>query len=231
MSLKTILVVEDEPLIAENISYALSTEGFLPVCCQTAADAMEALARQPVELVLLDLGLPDAGGFDVLGRIRALGATPVIVVTARAAEVDRVAGLEMGADDYVVKPFSPRELTARVRAVLRRIGENRKAGSNPSLASTSFSVDEKRLRITFLGTILALSPTEFRLLLLFLENPGRVFSRRQLMERIWEDPGMSLERTVDAHVKTLRKKLREVNPEADPILTHRGMGYSLREDA
>jgi two-component system catabolic regulation response regulator CreB len=153
----------------------------------------------------------------------------VIFLTARSDEVDRIVGLELGADDYVAKPFSPRELTARVRAVLRR--SNKEGGGvPPAAASASWQHDEARCRISYRGHALELTRNEYRLLGALLAQPGRVFSRDQLMEAAWEDPGAALDRTVDAHIKSVRAKLRVVAPAADPIVTHRGLGYSLREE-
>jgi two-component system catabolic regulation response regulator CreB len=224
-----VLVVDDEPSITENIAYALSTEGFVPVCCTTGADALRALDAQDVALVLLDVGLPDVNGFDLLREIRRVSSVPVIVVTARSGEVDRVVGLEIGADDYVVKPFSPRELTARVRAVLRRTPERPGPARHAAEDALPFAVDEARCAIRYHGAALDLTRYEFRLLRALVRNPGRVYTRETLLEHICENPEMSLERTIDTHVKTLRQKLKAVRPDEDPIETHRGLGYSLRE--
>ena len=224
----SILVVEDEAAIAETITYALQTEGFTPVWKATGRDALAVLAAQPVALVVLDVGLPDMSGFDVCRELRKRHAVPVIFLTARSGEVDKIVGLELGADDYLAKPFSPRELTARVRAVLRR------SQPAPATAPTSAGVagwvhDETRCRISFQGKALDLTRNEYRLIGALLAAPGRVFSRDQLMTAAWDDPGAALDRTVDAHIKTLRAKIREVAPEEDPIVTHRGLGYSWRE--
>lgn len=226
-----ILVVEDESSIADNIRYALATEGFEPVLCETGAEALQILDRGGIDLIVLDIGLPDVSGFQLLKEIRKNAGTPIIIVTARTDEVDRVVGLEIGADDYVVKPFSPRELTARVRAVLRRTSDKPVPSDTPEGPHPSpFQIDEGRLRIFYFKEQLDLSRYEFRLLSLFVKNPGRVFTRDQLMERVWEEPGMSLDRTVDTHVKTIRQKLKSVRPDVDPIVTHRGFGYSLKEN-
>jgi len=219
-----ILVVEDEPAIADTIQYALESEGFRCLRLEMGAGVVEALDRQPVALVVLDIGLPDVNGVEVCRRIRQRHAVPIIFLTARGGEVDRVVGLELGADDYVIKPFSPRELAARVKAVLRRA--HGAAGPPPGGA---FRLDEERLRITYFGTPLDLSRYEYRLLAVLLKRPGRVYSREQLLELVWDEPEASLDRTVDAHVKNLRAKLRDVRPDVDPIATHRGAGYSLRE--
>jgi two-component system, OmpR family, catabolic regulation response regulator CreB len=222
---QTILVVEDEAAIAETITYALSTEGFAPVWKTTGREALAVLAAQPVALVVLDVGLPDLSGFEVCREIQRRGHVPVIFLTARSSEVDKIVGLELGADDYLAKPFSPRELTARVRAVLRRSPQ-----SAAPAAVTAWTHDEARCRISYRGQVLDLTRNEYRLLGALLASPGRVFNRDQLMNAAWDDPGASLDRTVDAHIKTLRAKLRAVAPEADPIVTHRGLGYSLREE-
>jgi two-component system catabolic regulation response regulator CreB len=225
MDKPTILVVEDEPAIADTIQYALESEGFQCHRLEMGAGVVEVLDRQPVALVVLDIGLPDLSGIEVCRRIRQRHDVPVIFLTARAGEVDRVVGLELGADDYVVKPFSPRELAARVKAVLRRARGS--FGQRPP--GKAFTLDEERLQITYFGKPLDLSRYEYRLLAVLLKRPGRVYSREQLLELVWDEPEASLDRTVDAHVKNLRAKLRDVRPDADPIATHRGTGYSLKE--
>jgi two-component system catabolic regulation response regulator CreB len=232
-----ILLVEDEPAIADTITYALTTEGFEPVWCATGQAALTALGRSTFGLAIVDVGLPDINGFDLFREIQAHWRLPVIFLTARTAEIDRVVGLELGADDYVPKPFSPRELCARVRTVLRRVA--RSAGAGPSTSPVGspearstfgpFEVDDERKMIRYHGRPLDLSRYEYRLLKLFVGRPGRVFSRDDLLVQVWDDPASSFDRTVDAHVKQLRAKLRAVNPDADPIQTHRGLGYSLKE--
>jgi two-component system catabolic regulation response regulator CreB len=222
-----ILVVEDEPAIADTVVYALSTEGFAPHWAASGEQALAAAASTPFALAIVDIGLPDINGFDLFRQLSAEHpGLPVIFLTARSGEIDRVVGLELGADDYVPKPFSPRELVARVRTVLRRA----QRPAPPAAAATGFVVDDERKQIRFNDIALDLSRIEYRLLKVLIERPGRVFSRDELMERAWDDPAASFDRTVDAHVKTLRAKLRAVAPDADPIVTHRGMGYSLRED-
>ena len=224
-----ILVVEDEPAIADTIVYALATDGFEPDWCGTGADALRAVRQRGPALAVLDIGLPDTNGFDLFRQLREIDpALPAIFLTARSSEVDRVVGLELGADDYMAKPFSPRELVARVRSVLRRIATGGDRRLPPPAGA--FSVDDEKKSIRFRGRPLELSRTEYRLLKVLVERPGRVFSRDELMERAWDDPAAAFDRTVDAHVKALRAKLREVDATVDPISTHRGMGYSLRED-
>ncbi len=223
---QTILVVEDEASIAETIVYALQTEGFTPLWKTTGGEALAALAATPVALVVLDVGLPDMSGLDVCREIQKHGMVPVIFLTARSGEVDKIVGLELGADDYLAKPFSPRELTARIRAVLRRSHGTAAIAA----ASGAWRHDAARCRISYRGQALELTRNEYRLLAALLASPGRVFNRDQLMTAAWDDPGAALDRTVDAHIKTLRAKLRGIAPEADPIVTHRGLGYSLREE-
>jgi len=227
-----ILVVEDEPAIAENITYALGTEGFEPVWCATGREGLAALAEGAFDLVVLDVMLPDTDGFAVCRELRRTSSVPVIFLTARAGEVDRVVGLELGGDDYVTKPFSPRELVARVKAVLRRSGESAAVSQPPGTGrAPSLTVDEGRQDIAWRGRPLELARYEFRILKILAGRPGWVYSRARLMEMAWEDPGTSTERTVDAHIKSVRAKLRAAGAEPDPIRTHRGVGYSLREEA
>jgi two-component system catabolic regulation response regulator CreB len=228
-----ILVIEDEPHIADAITYALTTDGFDPVWCSTGAAALEEARSSAFALAVLDVGLPDINGFELFRLLTATVPLPVIFLTARSAEVDRIVGLEMGADDYVSKPFSPRELAARVRAVLRRghapaspAPGHREDRETPR---TPFVVDDDRKLITYRGQRLDLSRYEYRLLKILIERPGRVYSRQELMDMAWDAPDHSLDRTVDAHIKTLRAKLRGVSAEVEAIVTHRGTGYSLRE--
>jgi two-component system catabolic regulation response regulator CreB len=167
-------------------------------------------------------------GFELCKEIRKTDSTPIIFLTARSGEVDRVVGLEIGADDYLVKPFSPRELTARVKAIFRRIQKN--GGDFSAKDETGpFQIDEERYTISYFGSDLGLSRYEYRLLKVMIERPGRVLSRDQLMDLAWEEPEASMDRTVDAHIKSLRAKLKKVKPSEDPIQTHRGLGYSLKE--
>jgi len=226
-----ILVVEDEPGIADTITYALQTEGMDTVWCCTGCEAREALAGQAFSLIVLDVGLPDINGFDLCREIRQTSSIPIIFLTARAEEVDRVVGLEIGGDDYVVKPFSPREVSARVKAVLRRSrGSGEPPLDDPPLPEGfPFSVDTNRLVITYYGQPLPLSRYEYRVLKILIRRPGWVFSRENLKSLVWDEPESSLDRTVDTHIKTIRAKLKAVNPEVTPIKTLRGLGYSLKE--
>ena len=224
-----VLIVEDEAGIADTLRYALATDGFEPYWFATGEDALRQFDAIGPALVLLDIGLPDVNGLDLFKRLRERRAeVPVIFLTARSAEIDRVVGLELGADDYVPKPFSPRELVARVRTVLRR------ARVAPAIAEprarTPFEIDAERLAIRYYGRPLDLSRYEYGLLKTLVARPGRVYSRDELLALVWDDPTASLDRTVDAHVKTLRAKLKAVAPHVEPIRTHRGSGYALAEE-
>ena len=223
-----ILIVEDEPGIADTLQYALRTDGFEPTWCASAEAALGALAARTPALVILDVGLPDMSGFELFKRLRERVDVPVLFLTARGDEIDRVVGLELGADDYVSKPFSPRELVARVRSVLRR--STRPAAASAAESPRVFEVDDGRRQIRFYGRALELSRYEFGLLRALVRRPGHVYTRDALLELVWDDASESLDRTVDAHVKTVRAKLKSVAPTLEPIRTHRGVGYALAED-
>jgi two-component system catabolic regulation response regulator CreB len=223
-----VLIVEDEPGIADTLQYALRTEGFDPAWVATGEEALAQVKAQMPALVILDVGLPDTSGFEVFKRLREFTDLPVVFLTARSDEIDRVVGLELGADDYVAKPFSPRELVARVRSILRRSAKAPAAPLQPP--ALPLSVDEGKRQIRFYGALLELSRYEFGLLQTLASRPGHVFSRDALLERVWDDATESLDRTVDAHVKTLRAKMKTVAPTLEPIRTHRGTGYALAED-
>jgi two-component system catabolic regulation response regulator CreB len=220
-----ILLVEDEAAIAETVLYALRAEGFEARHCLTGSEALREARRMPFDLAVLDIGLPDIGGFALCRELRRERDLPVIFLTAHDAEADRILGLEIGADDYVTKPFSPRELVARVRVVLRR-GRVLPDG-RVDTGQRGFEHDADGHRIRYRGRSLELTRYEYGLLAALLQRPGAVLSRTQLMDRVWGDALESGDRTVDTHIKTLRAKLREVAPEVDPIRTHRGLGYSL----
>ena len=237
-----ILIAEDESGIADTLQYVLSSDGFAPFWCATAEAALAEFRREPPALVILDVGLPDMNGFELFKQLhattRAIGGVevPMLFLTARSDEIDRVVGLELGADDYIAKPFSPRELVARVRAILRR--SVRAATPMPVVhhvpvtenAPEPFLVDQDRRRIRYYGCMLDLSRYEYGLLRLLVQRPGRVFTREELMTHVWDDPADTFDRTVDAHVKTLRAKLKAVAPGIEPIRTLRGTGYALAED-
>ena len=219
-----ILVVEDESTIADAELYALRADGLQAEHVLLGRPALARLRAQSFDVVILDVGLPDISGFELCRELRQFSEVPVVFLTARDGEVDRVVGLELGADDYVVKPFSPRELVARVRARLRR------ATSSPNALRESgdFSHDLAGQRIRYRSTWLSLTRYEYQLLAVLLARPGAIFSREQLMDHVWRDAPETVDRTVDTHVKTLRAKLRQVAGDADPIQTHRSQGYSLK---
>lgn len=222
-----IMIIDDEPTIADAIQYALETEGFETETYFLGMPAKNAFDQSPADLVILDIGLPDINGFDLFRDIRRKSEVPVIFLTARADEVDRIVGLELGADDYITKPFSPREVSARVKAVLRRASGGEKNGAMPGKL---FTVNESKRRIWFHGELLDLSRYEYEILKTFISWPGHVFTRERIMEIAWEHPEASLDRTIDAHIKNIRAKLKRIRPCSDPIVTHRGTGYSLRDD-
>jgi two-component system, OmpR family, catabolic regulation response regulator CreB len=224
-----ILIVEDEPGIADTLQYALRTEGFEPRWC--AAGVAAPAQADGAALVILDVGLPDVSGFEVFKRLRASNAAlPILFLTARADEIDRVVGLELGADDYVTKPFSPRELVARVRSILRRSAAPAAAAATPAAATQPLRIDDGKRQIHYYDQLLDLSRYEYGLLKTLVGRPGFVFTRERLLQLVWDDDTDSLDRTVDAHVKTLRAKLKAVAPALEPIRTHRGIGYALAED-
>lgn len=216
-----ILIVDDEPRVAEPLSFALQREHFRVTHVERGEQALAALIDQPPALVVLDVGLPDINGFDVLKRMRRHSEVPVLFLTARQDEVDRILGLELGGDDYVTKPFSPREVVARIRAILKRLNP---AGSGAG-GSEDWRLDEAAARVWFRRQPLSLTRSEYRILETLVRHPGRVFSRASLMDICGSDED-SFERAVDTHIKTLRAKLRPLGGDAW-IATRRGLGYVL----
>ncbi|MGE9269461.1 MAG: two-component system response regulator CreB [Verrucomicrobiales bacterium] len=227
-----LLLVEDEPAIADALVYALRTERFDVDHALTGESALAKHREQPFDFVILDIGLPDMTGLEVCKRLRTKSSVPILFLTARDGELDRILGLELGGDDYVTKPFSPREIVARVRAIMRR-SEN---DSVPLLAPASrtdpkgeiqLTHDESSMRILYRATPLDLTAHEYKLLLVFLHRPHRVFTRDQLLSLAWEDPGAVTDRTIDAHIKTIRAKLRNAHAGAEDLIqTRRGLGYA-----
>ncbi|MGZ4977576.1 MAG: two-component system response regulator CreB [Methylobacter sp.] len=225
---RTVLVIEDEAAIAETICYALSTDGFETHWRSTGHEGIACAETVRPQLIVLDIGLPDSNGFEVFRGLqnRLDLPPPVIFLTARSEEIDRVVGLELGADDYIGKPFSPRELCARVRAVLRR--GQLQIPRESQASDERFRLFPERFEIHYHGISLILTLHEFRLLQTLIGQPRRVFSREELLARCWEAPEHRLDRTVDTHIKALRAKLYAVRPGEEAIITHRGIGYSLR---
>ena len=218
----SVLLVEDEPAIADTLVYALQTENFSVIHVTTGQEGLEHFDTHAPDFAILDIGLPDLTGFDLCRQIRTFSQVPILFLTARNSEIDQVLGLELGADDYVTKPFSPRTVVARIRAILRR-------GQAPAVkTSTLLSHDQGTMSIACCGKPLDLTAHEYKLLAILLGQPGRVFTREQLLEQAWHDPGSAMDRTIDAHIKSLRAKLRTHSEDAaETIQTRRGLGYTL----
>lgn len=237
--MQRILVVDDEPAIVATVRDRLEREGFAVLVANSAEQALAELGPEPPDLLLVDVGLPGLDGFELLRRLRASGLdAPVILLTARGDEIDRVIGLELGADDYVVKPFSVRELAARVRALLRRTGEvaalRARLAEQPDTVPAPavparLQIDAARRRASFQGTILELRPREFDLLALLARHPGQVFSRDALLRQVWGQEDHLDARTVDVHVRRLRAKLAAIDPSVDLLQTEWGVGYRLAD--
>ena len=229
-----LLLLEDDPAIARTVAYALERDGLAVTHSLLVHDARQQLQRTRFDLLVLDVGLPDGSGLDLLRDVRNAAPTaalPVLMLSAHGEEIDRVLGLELGADDYLTKPFSPRELAARVKALLRRAGHGNgnghPAAAPAASAAAPFHDDEAGQRISLRGQALPLTRREYRLLSHLLRGAGRIHSRDALLAAAWGDDSESTDRTVDTHIKTLRAKLREVDPAREYISTHRGMGYCL----
>ena len=220
---QTILLVDDEPAITESLAYALGRAGFETRTARTLGEADAAVAQGPPALVILDLMLPDGNGLDWLRARAESDRIPVIILSSHDDPVEHIVGLELGADDYIDKPFSPREVVARVRAVLRRVHPT------PAEGLPRLRVDPEKRLAWAAGSELGLSRTEFELLAVFVGAPGRVFERGQLLDRAWGPAVAVTERTVDVHIKTLRKKLVAAGLPAETIETVRGVGYKLAE--
>ena len=228
MSGETILVVDDEPKIVKTVQAYLENAGFRVVTAEDGQMALTVFRHEKPALVILDLGLPGMDGLDVARRLHRDTNVPLIMLTARVDEADRLIGLELGADDYVTKPFSPRELVARVRAVLRRTGAEREQAP-PPIAVGDLSIDLERRQVTIGGQAVELTPTEFDLLVVLARHPGRVFTRLELLDRVQGYAFEGYERTVDAHVKNLRHKIEPDPKQPRYVLTVYGVGYRFGE--
>jgi two-component system response regulator RegX3 len=226
-TLARVLVVEDEESFSDALSYMLRKEGFEVSVAPTGTSALTQFDRTGADIVLLDLMLPEMSGTEVCRQLRQRSAVPIIMVTARDSEIDKVVGLEIGADDYVTKPYSPRELVARIRAVLRRQGAEAAEVSTPTLAAGPVRMDVERHVVTVDGGGVQLPLKEFELLELLLRNAGRVLTRGQLIDRVWGADYVGDTKTLDVHVKRLRSKV-EPEPSAPRyIVTVRGLGYKF----
>lgn len=222
------MLVEDERGIAENIVFALEQEHYSVEWHARGGDAIQALASATPDFFILDINLPDMTGFDICREIRRVSNAPVLFLSARREEIDRIIALEIGGDDYLMKPFSLRELTARVKAIFRRIDPSA-AAPVAAKAVSPLVVDEKRSRVEYFGEKLELSKSEYFILTTLARRPGWVFSRDQLIDGAMGANSAPFDRTIDAHVKSIRAKMRKIRPEIDAIETQRGFGYSLRE--
>lgn len=216
-----ILVVEDEPKLADLLRDYLEQAGYEPHCLGDGREVVPWIREQTPDLVLLDLMLPGKDGMEICKEIRSFSSVPILMVTARVEEIDRLLGLEMGADDYICKPFSPREVVARVKAVLRR------AGGQAVPSRHGLSLDKDRFKVTLHGRDLDLTAIEFQLLHILAENAGRIYSRSQLMDRIYPDRRVVSDRTIDSHVKKIRRKIAAAAPGEEWIHSLYGVGYKL----
>ena len=223
MMKKTVLIVEDEKKLANILIEYLNKDGFQTNHISTGSKVIPWVRRHNPNLILLDLMLPEMNGKEICQEIRTFSSLPIIMVTAMVEEIDRLIGLELGADDYICKPFSPKEVTARVKAVLRRSDPDYIKNSQ----SKGFQVNPDQYSITLAGQKLDLTPVEFRLLSMFIEYPNRVYNRDQILNKVFDDGRIVLDRTVDTHIKNLRQKLKAINPESDYIRSIYGIGYSF----
>ena len=228
MSAKSILVVEDEMKIARLVRDYLENAGFDVVVTGDGEAALASVRGARPDLVVLDLGLPGQDGLDVTRELRRSSGVPIVILTARGDEADRIVGLELGADDYVVKPFSPKELVARVRAVLRRTEAARTTGADV-LRAADVEIDVPRMRILVAGRTVDLTPTEFQILSTLVREPGRVFTRAQLLDAVHGVEFESYERAIDAHVKNIRKKIEPTPGRPRYVLTVHGVGYRFAD--
>lgn len=228
-SMKSILLIDDEPAVADVAVFALREAGFDVQVAGTLTEGKEVLDRRSVDLLILDLGLPDGDGLDFCRELRRTSRLPVLMLTCRDGEIDRVLGLEIGADDYVVKPFSPRELAARVRSILRRVEGGSLSGEADLVELGRLTIDRTGHRVLLGGTELHLTSTEFEVLLALASSPRRVFPRAQLIERAYPGETYLSDRAIDSHIKGIRKKFQSADPRADPIETVHGVGYRVRK--
>jgi DNA-binding response OmpR family regulator len=224
-----VLVVEDDPRISDVLEYALKADGYEVQTAQRGREAAEIARRSSPGLIVLDVGLPDIDGFEVCRMVRTFSEVPVIFLTSRTDEIDRVVGLEIGGDDYVTKPFSPRELLARIKAIRRRNDRpepaREKDGTGNRLRYGPITIDPEKFRVECDGREVVLTAQEFKLLELLIKHPGRVFTREQVLNRAWGDGGLVADRTIDVHVKSVRRKFGKF----EFIETVRGIGYRARE--
>ena len=220
---KTILVVEDEPSLATVLCEYFSQSGFQSHIIDNGLEVIDWVKLHQPDLLLLDLMLPGRNGLDIYRELRTFSEVPVVMATARVDEIDRLVGLELGADDYICKPYSPREVVVRVKNILRRFSDE----SSAPKSCSPLRIDAKKMTVSFYGQAVLLTPAEFRLLLFFNKHPEQVFSREQLMAQIYEDSRVVTDRTIDSHIKNLRRKLQAVSPDSECIKSIYGVGYKL----
>ncbi len=222
-----ILIVEDETDLAQILAEYLQRDGFVATTIADGLVAMAALRQAPPDLLLLDLMLPGMDGISILRELRRTSELPVIMVTARSEEIDRLLGLELGADDYICKPYSPREVVARVKTVLRRAQPPAAAAGSPGASGSTLDIDAEAMQARVAGKNLELTPKEFKLLQALAARPGRVFSRAQLLDALYADNLEVSERAIDSHLKNLRKKLALAFPDEEPIRSVYGVGFAF----
>ena len=223
----SILIVDDEPALREALTYSLSREGYAVSSAATSAEALAKVDRQMPNFIVLDLGLPDADGLELCRKVRSRSSVPILMLTARQSEVDKIVGLEMGGDDYMTKPFSMRELLARIKAILRRSSQETNAKQIDTIEFGETVIDRLAHRVTHKGEEITLTPLEFEMLSFLAENRGIVFSRETLLDRVWKYSYPEGSRTVDVHMRWLRQKIEDDPARPKILLTVRGVGYKL----
>lgn len=225
-----VLIIEDEPGICDNVEFALQSEGFKVKTAHTGELGLSLHLNNSFSVIILDIGLPDINGFELFKKLKEIKDIPVIFLTARDSEVDKVLGLELGGDDYVTKPFSPRVLVARVKAVLRRYKKIEENKNKFVIEYGPFTLDCEKKIILYYKRKVEFSRYEYLIMERFITHPGHVYSREKLLQLIWDEPTEPEERTIDTHIKVIRGKLKKISGFNDPIVTHRGFGYSLRDE-
>ncbi|MBU4533348.1 MAG: response regulator transcription factor [Firmicutes bacterium] len=225
----TILVVDDEQLLVKGLKRSLEQEGYRVLTAHDGVEALQVFQSEAIDLVVLDVMLPGLGGLEVCARIRREKMTPIIMLTAKGEDVDRIVGLELGADDYVVKPFNTRELVARIRAVLRRVRATDYTAANGIMEIQGLTIDGPKRKVYVRGVEVDLTAKEFDMLHLMVANPGRVYTRENLLEAVWGSAYYSDLRTVDVHIRRLREKIEENPGKPEWVLTKWGVGYYFKE--
>lgn len=225
MTKQKILIVEDEIHIAEVLIAYCQNNGYIAHHLSSGDGVIDFIKENPVDLMLLDLMLPDVDGFEICKQLRMFSQLPVIMVTAKSEEIDRLFCLEFGADDYICKPFSPREVMARIKAVLRRVNNTAAELNNTVIEQSGFKMEPEKYKVTFKGCFLDLTPIEFKILELFLKNVERVFSRDEIMNQVYLDTINVSDRNIDTHIKNIRKKIHHLSINSNPICSVYGVGY------